>query len=193
MNNYFAHQIEYGDLQHHGINISKQRLIDIVDNHIYDFITVNDDRYSFKNWAISGTKFVIMDNGVSFARIKPFYNHYFHCIPLFCVIIIDLIRYHPKRLEYISFCRFNRESIAKLEKVGPKAKHEMNLGVQLQSLIKSNNELNAVLEGNGVLLNANKHHAKLNLITEESLNGRVKYVLDMHNKCYQKYGKSIYI
>ncbi len=188
MNEYLDHRITYNDLIHKGINITKQRIRDITDVHIADFINVNMDRIEVKNWILSGTRIILGDNGLSFTPFAPFGNDNLHCIPLFCQqsTVTNL------RKDKI-ICRFNRDTITKLKKVGPKAKQAMKLGVQLQFLIKNNIELQFMINSNITFLNSKPHVVKFNLTTEESVNSRINYVLDIHNKCYNKYGTSIYI
>ncbi len=178
MNEYFGHRINYRDLLHEGIHISKQRLRDISDIHIADFITVNEDRVLCKNWVFSGLRFINFDNGMSFqsGRTGRFHNYTLTCIPLFCYDIkaVDLSKEN-------NFCRFNRDTIIQLEKVGPKAKVHTRLGRQLQIMIKMETKL------------CKCHFFDFEFTKEQSINSRVEAVLNLHHECFHKYGKTIYI
>ncbi len=188
MNEYLDHRITYSNLNLNGIKITKQRIRDITDVHIADFINVNMDRRKVKNWALSGTRIILSDNGVSFTPFAPFGNYKLHCIPLFCYQSnVTNVRQNK------TICRFNRDTITKLKKVGPKAKQAVKLGVQLQFLIKNNIELQFMINSNIKGFKTITDVVKLHLTTEQSINSRIHYVLDIHDKCYQKYGKTIYI
>ncbi len=188
MNEYFNHELSYNELIDKGVYISKQRISDITDLHIVDFININTDRPNLLNWVLSGTRFIFIDNGVSFRSSTHFGNNSFHCIPLFCQQSKVANLKQNKTI-----CRFNKDTITKLEKVGPKAKQAMRLGVQLQFLIKNNIELQFMIKSNNKLLISIGQMVNLNLTTEQSINSRISYVLHIHSKCYEKYGKSIYI
>ncbi len=175
---YFGHWIDYRDLRHKIINISKQRLRDISDISIFDFITVNEDRIQDVNWVLSGTRLINFDNGISFhpfrtGGLRNFTSTFRY---LFCNTMPK-----EKRTKQNNFCRFNRDMIIKLEKVGPKADPHKRLGQQFQVMLEQEAELSKCES-----FNSEK-------TKEQSINSRVEAVLNLHNACFETYGKSIYI
>ena len=175
---FYSFNLTYHQLLKKGHFISLQRLRDASDLHISDFILVNSDRH-FRNWFQSGLRLVNLDNGMNFLpiiKLKEFFTHMPGCMPVFCYKTVNKSDWYKQN----NFCRFNPDTITRLMAVGPDQPEDARLGARFWRLIKNDTwpfDFQKVLP----------------LTKAESLDNRVKLVLDLHEKCLDTYGKSIYI
>ncbi len=175
---YFSHKNAYHDLLTQNILISPQRLRDISDIHISDYIVINEDRILPKNWVISGIRLFNFDNGAAFydSRTGRQQIHTIKCIPIFCKYL-----HETELASQMQFCRFNPDTIKRLMSVGPLKPQNDRFGFVLQRFI--NNEVWNI--------NIDEYTSKLS--SPHYLDQRVENVLMLHDRCLQLYGKSIYI
>ncbi len=177
-NQFFAHTLSFSEL-YKTVPISPQRLRDISDIHIMDFLTVNPNRI-MKNWATSGTRLFMFDNGSSFDInvFKEYFTWSLYCIPILCKHIkpSDLAKAN-------NFCRFNKDTVDKLRKVGPDAAPEKRLGYLL----------NMKIAGESWPFDVHDLLKVKHLNSSYTIDERVKLVLSHHEKCLTKFGESIYI
>ncbi len=178
---FFAHLISLDEF-YDNIHISPQRLRDISDIHIMDFITVNVNR-DRQNWASSGTRLFLFDNGSSFWTMTFGRHHHesLQCIPVLC--------YSRQARSFWmadNFCRFNKDTIQKLRKVGPDAAPQKRLGYLLDRKIEEESWPFDVHE----LLSMYMYGYRRSSYT---IDVRVMLVLRHHDNCLEKYGNTIYI
>ncbi len=175
---YFSHELSLNDMKKSSCIISVQRLRDISDIHILDYLTVNEDRYVQKNWAESGTRLFAFDNGCAFwpSRTGVYHNATIRCIPVLCPEIPG-----QDVGTVLRFCRFNKDTIRFIKRLGPSAPHDEKLGVKLTKLMSS--------EHWPMDIKTYTYQLGIN----PALDKRVDILLDIHKECWNKYGRSIYI
>ena len=169
----------------------RQKLLDITDVILIDYLMHQVDRYStshFINWGTSEGRYFAFDMGLSSIPSMNTSNckTFIHCPPIFCKVVRKQffkfsITCEPNAKQDLDtrFCWFNRNTIRKLEHVSSRAPNQDRISVKLLDLLE--------LEGyKGSAIN-NGYFGKFDIF--KSIQERVDYVLEYVQLCQKKYGK----
>ena len=216
LKHFLSHNISLEAMINHGV--SRQRLRDISDVFILDYINLNPDRWNGKNLVQSETRMIAFDNGESYRTTHSTITcpSLLHCPGH----VFD--KHIPLCNDTQVFCRFHAETIYLIYRVDPRTLttfgeklstnvqkvllDTMGISDRYSRLLYQNrhgltrgkglkhtfgNEIQRKLEKEPIPANYESYFGNFDLY--EALDARIGYLLDYVESCFNKHGQKVFL